>query len=201
MAGEIFKQAVAEATGRSWDTWVKELQLDIDRTWSHEQIKRYIHERYEISEEWGEWVALFYEQLLGRVPVGVTKDAGVQIGVRRTFAAPKERIWRFLTADEGMSLLLGKVAGLDWKVGEVFESDEGITGKLTVVVPHQKLRMTWKLPEWERPSRLQLYLLTTATGKTTVAVHQEMLEDVYIRGLMKQFWEAKLAQVESLLSG
>jgi hypothetical protein len=58
--------------------------------------------------------------------------------------------------------------------------------------------MTWKRPEWERPSRLQIYVLSTNTGKTTVAIHQEMLEDVYIREMMRRFWEEKLSQIKNM---
>jgi precorrin-2 methylase len=59
--------------------------------------------------------------------------------------------------------------------------------------------MRWKLPEWEKPSRLQLLLLSVASGKTTVAIHQEMLEDVYVRELMRRFWAEKLKQIKNHL--
>ncbi|MCL6577649.1 MAG: SRPBCC domain-containing protein, partial [Kyrpidia sp.] len=85
----------------------------------------------------------------------------------------------------------------DWKRDTNFQSTEGISGKLTVVVQFQKLRMTWKRPEWEKPSRLQVYLLSTSSGKTTIAIHQEMLEDVYVRELMRRFWDQKLRQIKN----
>jgi len=40
-------------------------------------------------------------------------------------------------------------------------------------------------------------LLEAKTG-TTVAIHQEMLEDVYIRGLMRRHWEEALRKIEEL---
>jgi len=55
--------------------------------------------------------------------------------------------------------------------------------------------MTWKRPEWEKPSRLQIYLKPAGANKTTVAIHQEMLEDVYIRELMRRFWEEVLHRI------
>jgi hypothetical protein len=61
--------------------------------------------------------------------------------------------------------------------------------------------MKWKLPEWEKPSRLQLYLLPTDSGKTTIAIHQEMLDDVYVRELMRRFWADKLEQIKNYLEG
>jgi len=76
-----------------------------------------------------------------------------------------------------------------------------VTGKIAVIRPLHRLRTTWKRPEWDRPSRLQITLLSTNTGKTTVAIHQEMLEDVYLRELMRRHWEATLNRIQAAAAG
>lgn len=149
----------------------------------------------------GEWLTVKYGQLLGRIPVGVTKDAGVQIGVRKTIKVEKEKVWDYLTSPQGLPLWIWDVSEFRLQKGYEFKSKEGICGKLTVVLPFRKLRMKWKLPEWEKPSRLQLYLLPTDSGKTTIAIHQEMLDDVYVRELMRRFWADKLEQIKNYLEG
>jgi len=199
MPGSVFRQAVRDATGITWEAWVAALQQAVDPSWSREEIKAHIGEYFQVTDEWAEWLAVMYGQLLGQIPVGVTKDAGVQIGVRKTVALEKEEVWGFLTSPQGLPLWLGDVSGFRLQKGYEFQSAEGITGKLTVVLPNQKLRMRWKLPEWEKPSRLQLLLLSVASGKTTVAIHQEMLEDVYVRELMRRFWAEKLKQIKNHL--
>lgn len=192
MAGAIFKEELIKATDSSWEQWVMRLQQAVDPLWSHEQIRAYIGEQYGVSEEWSEWIAVMYEQVMGRIPVGVTKDAGVQIGVRRTVPAGKEQVWDFLTSPKGLSLWIGDVASFPLQKGHEYESREGVSGKLTVVEPYHKLRLTWKRPEWDNPSRLQIYVLSAKTGKTTVAIHQEMLEDVYMREVMRRHWDEML---------
>lgn len=199
MVSSVFKQAVREATGTAWEEWINKLEKTVDPQWSHEQMKRHICETYRVSDEWGEWLAVLYGQRLGRTPVGVTKDAGVQIGVRKTMAVNKEAVWNFLLSPRGLSLWIGRVPEFRLQTGFAFASAEGVTGKLTVVQPLHKLRMTWKRPEWDQPSRLQLYVLSAASGKTTVAIHQEMLEDVYIRDMMRQFWDGTLRQIQKEL--
>ncbi|WP_310735591.1 SRPBCC domain-containing protein [Cohnella herbarum] len=181
MVGSIFKQEVAKATGRSWEQWISILDRSVDPLGSHEQIRNHILEEHGVTEEWSEWISVLYEQLLGRIPVGATKDAGVQIGVRRTLAITKEQAWNFLLSPAGLSLWIGDVPPLKLQIGQEYESKEGVSGKITAVVPYHKLRMTWKRPEWDNPSRLQLYFLSTKSGKTTLAVHQEMLDEVYMR--------------------
>lgn len=192
MPGSIFKRDLQEATGTSWEQWIIDLGRGVDRLWSHEQIKNYIRDSYPVTEEWSEWIAVMFEQSMGRTPVGATKDAGVQIGVRKTIAAAKEQVWNFLTSPRGLSLWIGDVPSFELQVGHEYESKEGITGKLTVVIPYHKLRMTWKRPEWDNPSRLQIYTLAAKSEKTTIAVHQEMLDDVYMREAMRRYWEGML---------
>ncbi|MBO9607028.1 MAG: SRPBCC domain-containing protein [Paenibacillaceae bacterium] len=197
MAGTLFRRDVEAATGCAWEEWIRRLDGEVDKLWSHERIAGYIGQTYEVTEEWSEWIALLYEPLLGRVPTGTTKDAGVQIGVRRTMEAGKERIWRFLLSPQGAALWLGEVKALSWQKGEEFASRDGITGKLTVVDPGSKLRLAWKRPDWDKPSRLQLILLAASGGKTTVSIHQEMLEDVYMRERMRLHWDEVLRRVKA----
>lgn len=198
MPGAVFQSALKIGTGTTWDDWVKRMQQTVDPSWSAERITNHLCEHYRVDGEWAEWLAVMYGELLGRTPVGVTKDAGVQIGVRKTWATSHEKLWDFLTSPQGVALWLGNVSDFRLEKGYEFASAEGVTGKLTVVVPFQKLRMTWKRPEWEKPSRLQLTLLSTKTGKTTLAIHQEMLEDVYVRELMRRHWEEKLHQIKRM---
>lgn len=201
MPGAVFRQAVQDATGITWEEWVATLKQAVDPSWSHEHMKEHICEQFQVSDEWGEWLTVMYGQLLGRIPVGVTKDAGVQIGVRKAIKVEKEKVWDYLTSPQGLLLWIGDVSEFRLQKGYEFKSKEGICGKLTVVLPFRKLRMKWKLPEWEKPSRLQLYLLPTDSGKTTIAIHQEMLDDVYVRELMRRFWADKLEQIKNYLEG
>ena len=107
MIGSIFKRDIRQATGTAWEEWVARLRQTVDPSWSHEEIKTHICHQYGVADEWGEWLAAFYGQLLGRKPVGVTKDAGVQIGVRKTVAMTKEEVWSILVSPQGVKLRSG----------------------------------------------------------------------------------------------
>jgi uncharacterized protein YndB with AHSA1/START domain len=74
----------------------------------------------------------------------------------------------------------------------LFKSKEGISGKLSVVKFQEKLRMSWQRKEWDNPSTLQIYLASTSANKTTIAFHQEKLDDLYMRQVMKDHWEQVL---------
>ena len=198
-AGRMFRQAVAEATGKSWEEWIGLLDGEAGGDWSEDRFRALLRERYGVPDEWSEWMAQIYGQRLGRIPTGVTKDAGVQIGVRRTVPSDPARTWTYLLSPEGRALWLGNAPAMEWRKGAEFETADGTTGRVSVFAPPQHLRITWQPRGWDRPSRVQLRCLPAGGGRTTIAFHQEMLEDVYIRELMRRRWTEALGNIEAAL--
>lgn len=131
-----------------------------------------------------------------RKAVGQTATAGVQIGVRRTFAVSAEEAWNHLLSEPGLRLWLGAVDAISIEPKHRFESEEGITGEFRIVKPFQQIRLTWKKREWQKPSTLQIRLLSNAAGKTTISFHQEHLSDLRVREEMKRHWEAVLEEIK-----
>ncbi|MGN7453921.1 SRPBCC family protein [Paenibacillus pasadenensis] len=139
------------------------------------------------------------DQAEGR-PVGLTADAGWQIGVRRTLGASAERIWRHLTGTEaGLALWLGDARPRELEPGSELVSSEGIESRFVVVKPGRQLRLRWRLPEWDEPSTLQIRLLPSGEGRTAVSFHQERLAGPAERELMKRRWEQALGALRDAL--
>lgn len=134
--------------------------------------------------------------------VGQTASVGFQVGVRRTLPISPERAWTFLTSPEGVKLWLGEVPPLAYRVGETFESKEGISGEFRVVKEIQQLRLRWRKKDWAFTSTLQIRLLPTNSGKTTISFHQEKLDHSKTRDEMKKQWEAVLKAIaEKIANG
>lgn len=196
MAGIAFKKALEHETGLPWETWLNKLAIETAGERSHEEIVEIVAAiEPQVSTQWREWIALVYEQHIGRKPVGVTADAGVQIGVRRTLPVAKETAWRFLLSVEGLRLWIGELGTLPAESKQSYEAKDGVFGKIISVVPLQKIRLSWQRPEWDNPSTLQIYLLSASGGKTTISFHQEKLDDVYMRDLMRTHWEQVLNRI------
>jgi uncharacterized protein YndB with AHSA1/START domain len=121
--------------------------------------------------------------------VGQTASVGFQVGVRRTLPISPEQVWSFLTSPEGTKLWLGNVSPLSFNEGEVFTSDEGISGQLRIVKPFRQLRLKWGRKDWEKPSTLQIRLLSNHPDRTTISFHQENLDHPNTREQMKLYWE------------
>ncbi len=192
MPGQQFLKDIEKETDKSWEEWTQILEVDCGKQCSFDQLVDYLRDVRELEEKWVPIIASMYGQRLGRKPVGQTKDVGFNIGVRRTLQLSKQEAWDYLTSLEGLKLWIGEVDSLPLKVGSLFKSKEGTSGKLSVVKFQEKLRMTWQRKQWDNPSTLQIYLASTSANKTTIAFHQEKLDDLYMRQVMKDHWEQVL---------
>ncbi|CAN7655568.1 SRPBCC domain-containing protein [Paenibacillus sp. LjRoot153] len=136
-----------------------------------------------------------HQNIESRKLVGQTISAGFQVGVRRTFPISPEQVWSFLTSPEGIKLWLGNVSPLAFNEGEIFTSDEGISGQLRIVKPFKQLRLKWGKKDWEKPSTLQIRLLSNQPSRTTISFHQEKLDHPNTREQMKLYWENVLSAI------
>lgn len=100
--------------------------------------------------------------------VGQTKDAGFQIGVRKTFAVSTEVAWEFLFSDEGLSTWLGNLAADSLELGKPYKTKEGTEGKVNTFKQNSHIRLTWKPRNWTNASALQMRVMDTK-GKTTIS--------------------------------
>lgn len=130
--------------------------------------------------------------------VGQTKDAGFEIGVRRTFATSAQRAWDTLTSDEGLKLWLGNAANLRLEKGESFQTQEGITGEFRAVNPGGHLRLTWQPRDWWTASTLQVRVIPQG-AQTVISFHQEHLVGEAEREQMQRRWIDVLEKLRSRL--
>lgn len=126
--------------------------------------------------------------------VGQTKDAGFEIGVRKTFPVSASQAWAFLFSDEGLSTWLNGVKSAELDINQSYTTTEGIEVKPTIVKPNSHIRLTWRKKDWENTSTLQLRIID-AKGKATISFHQEKLLNSKQRAEMKAHWDAVIALI------
>ncbi|WP_188067447.1 SRPBCC family protein [Brevibacillus brevis] len=132
--------------------------------------------------------------------VGQTAATGFQVGVRRTMPITPEQAWAFLTSSEGAKLWLGHVSNLTFSEGETFTSSDGISGQFRVVKPFRQFRLKWSMKDWEKPSTLQIRLISDKPDRTTISFHQENLVHENTREQMKLHWEEVLNEIRQKFS-
>lgn len=189
-------EAVRNATGRAWDDWFRALDDAGAAEMTHKAIVAWLRDEAGVVNGWWQQnVAVEYEKARGkRAEVGETAGAGFQVGVQRTVDAPAERVWHRLTTRPGRDLWLGRLDELPLEKGGRYRTEDGITGEVRSVRPGRRLRLSWRPPDWERPSTLQI-TLTPKDERCTIGFHQERLPDAEVRQAMRERWQGVLADL------
>jgi len=121
-------------------------------------------------------------------PVGLTQDAGWQIGVQRTVRVPLDEVWRYLTSPAGLDQWVGEGAQLGDAQGTLYQARDGTRGELRSRRHHDRIRITWQPDTWDHDSTVQVAVRTTPTG-TALRFHHERLVSAEERVLMRRRWE------------
>ncbi len=128
---------------------------------------------------------------------GQTKDAGWEVGVKRTVAAPVDVVWKFLLGD-GLPLWLGNTT-LTYERGDAYETDDDIRGQILSFTDGMRIRLSWQPGEWDHDSTLQLTVREAESG-TTIGFHQERLSGREERKIMLGHWKDVVQQLDDALS-
>lgn len=128
--------------------------------------------------------------------IGQTKNAGFQIGVRKTFAVPVETVWNFLFSEAGLSTWLGNISLENFELGKSYKTKEEIEGKVNVFKSNSHIRLTWKPKHWSNTSALQIRVIPSKE-KTTISFHQDKLLDSKQRDEMKKYWDEVIVKIEN----
>lgn len=125
--------------------------------------------------------------------VGLTKDAGWELGVRTTVPAPLTEVWSYLLG-EGLPLWLGEIDALPTEKGTAYETQDGVRGTIRSYTEGRKLRLGWQPEDWPHDTTLQVTVKEAATG-TTIGFHHEQLADREERKLLLGHWKNVAAAI------
>lgn len=172
---EIGDEAVRDATGKDWDDWKAWLDARDGPELDHRELVALLADDGGVeSRWWQQMVANGYEKLIDRRATGEARDAGFQIGVRKTVSAPPGAVWRWVTSPDGVRTWLGAGRVPDLVEGESYTLEDGSTGEVRVVKPGSHVRLTWHPAGWPRPSTIQLRAdAHDDPDRTVVSLHQE----------------------------
>lgn len=196
----ISADAVANATGRDWDAWLAALDDRGAADRDHRDIVALVADAGVENGWWQQTIATGYEQARGLRAVGETADAGFQVGVQRTLPVGQDRLWELLIDPAGREAWLGAVDAFDPAPGHAYETADGTTGEVRTVTPGERLRLTWRPPDRDGATTLQLTLTCPRNdaSKTTLRFHHERLADADERAAMRERWQAAADRLEAL---
>jgi uncharacterized protein YndB with AHSA1/START domain len=139
-------------------------------------------------------------KLMDKKPIGLTKMAGFEFGLRKSLSISVHQAWQFLTSPTGIRTWLGASPDFALLKGAVYHTADGASGIVRVVNPEVNLRLTWQPLDWTKPSTIQVRVIP-AGDKTTISFHQENMPDEDSRELMHQRWEEIMGKIDKELTG
>ncbi len=167
-------------------------------------VRLLAREHPELSGWWQQMIVVEYEKEMGRRTTGETADAGFQLGVQKTIATSPESVWEALADPHGLAAWLGDQDPVDLTLqeGATFGDPDAATdphapadepsGEVRVMVPGERVRLTWQPGDWPRASTLQVRVDGKPNGKTRVSVHHEHLPHEDARDAMRDRWQEAL---------
>src|SRR5262249_42891128 len=113
-------------------------------------------------------------QIKAQKPVGLTKNAAWQIGVRKTIDFPFNEVWDFMVSSKGIINWLGDVGGKNLQLNVSYKTKEGTEGIVSLITHQSHIRLTWRKRNWQNTSSLQVRIIPYG-NKTTISFHQDKL--------------------------
>ena len=132
------------------------------------------------------------------VQIGLPRDPGWQVGVRKTLAIAPEDAWEFLLSEKIVRIWLGAKFENTLQAGSVFFLDDGTQINITVFNPGSYLSLLYQPRDYPQPTFLQVCLIPSGEN-TTFAFHQEFLPDREARQERKFHFQQVLDDFECLL--
>ena len=169
-------EKVKQATGSTWERWVKALDHDGGKEMSHRDLARHIFEKYHTPSWWTQMVAVGYERIRGRRARGQLCDGNWAVSKSKTIAAPMTALF---------------AAFKDAKTRAKW-----LDAKLTVrtATPQKSMRARW---EDGTPVDIGFY---ARGAKSQVALQHRKLATKADADRMRAFWSARLEALASLLT-
>ena len=161
---------IKQNTGCTWERWVRALDHAKAHTWSHRDIARYVHEKYQVDGWWAQSVTVGYERIKGLRAIGQRRSGAFEASKSRTFPVPLARLYRAFRDARTRARWLPGV-------------------KLTVrsATPEKYLRITW--PD---ETSVAVGFLSKGAGKSQVAIQHEKLPDRAAATRSQRYWAERL---------
>lgn len=129
-------------------------------------------------------------------PVGLTRHAGWELGVRRTVPATPDEVWRRLLSEWLPAWL--EVESVPQMVGAPLRGRGAVRGRIVGCHVGRRVRVRWTPRTLDHETVFQVTLQEAGQG-TTIALHQERLLGAAERQAQLEHWTTVLEEVAAQL--
>jgi hypothetical protein len=173
----VGNDAVAKATGKTWDQWCKLLDADGCATMTHKEIVAVLDSKHRIGPWWQQMVTVGYEQARG-LRVKHQKTDGFSVSRSKTLDVP---------------IALVFAAWSDKRKRARWLSDPGFT--IRKATANRSLRIKWV----DGKTNVEVMFYTKGAGKTQVTVQHNRLTSARDATKLKAYWGTQLDKLHAIL--
>ncbi|HEY4999006.1 MAG TPA: hypothetical protein VII36_07680 [Usitatibacter sp.] len=173
----VGSEAVARATGRAWDEWLKLLDRAGAKAMPHKEIALMLSRKFEVPDWWSQMVTVGYEQARGLRSVN-QRTGGFAANASRTVAAPVGILYDAWNDPKVRAC---------WLIDAPVEVRGSTDGK--------SIRMTW----CAGGSSVEVGFFAKGAGKSSVQVEHGKLKSAAAVARQKVFWSDALDRLKALL--
>lgn len=197
--GQVTTTSVLKCTGKNWDQWINLLNKAGANQWSHKEIVAYLKKKYKLTVWWQQGVTQGYELAIGKRIEGYSPSSGFATTASKTMPLSAKSVWELLLSETGLSCWLKPFAAFDFHKGQQYEAEGGVYGEVRTFKKNVRVRMTWTEAEWEKPSILQIYIISRPKNKSMLIFTHEKLPNGRVRLKMREHWKSVLGQLAQRL--
>ena len=197
--GRVSTRSVRKGTGKDWIDWISIMNKAGARSWSHREMVAFLKKKYRLTQWWQQIVAHGFEVASGIRVDGQNSKGLYQVTSTKTIKVDSKKIWKFLTSKKGLAVWLKPLSPTLVKVGKHFETADGFFGEFRTLKAPVRLRMSWKDPNWAKPTVLQIYCVARVQGNSILAFQHDGLKDSLVQAQMRRRWKRVVADIASAL--
>jgi hypothetical protein len=171
-------KVLREKTGRTWEEWVRILDMRGARSMVHGDIARYLYEEQGVPGWWAQMVTVGYERIRGLRDIGQRRSGEYETNKSKTVPASVRELFRAFTVARTREKWL---PGVEWKV--------------RTSVPEKTLRVTWK-----DGTSVEFYFIAKDRGKSQVALQHRKLKSKAQAEQSKTYWGERLDGLAKLFA-
>ena len=173
----VGSDAVARATGRAWDEWLKVLDRAGAKTMPHKEIAVMLSRKFAVPDWWSQMVTVGYEQARGLRAVN-QRTSGFAANASRTIGVTVADLYD---------------AWSDPKVRLRWLPDAPVVVKRST--DGKSIRMTWTVGD----SSVDVGFFAKGAGKSAVQVEHGKLKNASSVAKQKAYWSDALDRLKALL--
>lgn len=197
--GNVTNKSVLKCTGKSWRQWVDLLDRAGAKSWTHQEIVKYLRQKFKPGPWWEQMVASCYEIHIGKKVPGRNSKGEYSTVATKAMNVPAKDLWKFVTSNPGLAMWLRPLSPIQIKAGQEFETEGGVFGSIRTLKAPLRIRLSWQETEWPRPSVVQVLIVDRKKGKSMLVIQHDGLMASRLKLQMRDHWKEILQTLHSEL--